>query len=65
VRIALGTMILVCWFAGRWIPYIGYLVPLLAAAFIFSGITGFCGMAIILGKAPWNQNREAESCRVG
>jgi rhodanese-related sulfurtransferase len=65
VRIALGVMILICWFGARWVPGIGYLVPLLAAGFIFSGITGFCGMAIILGKAPWNQNRDAESSRIG
>jgi rhodanese-related sulfurtransferase len=66
VRIALGTMILIAWLGAQWVHYsIGYLVPLLAAGFILSGVTGFCGMAIILGKAPWNQNKAAESCRIG
>jgi hypothetical protein len=43
---------------------IGYLIPAMAIALIVSGLTGFCGMALLLGKAPWNQNKDTGSCRV-
>jgi hypothetical protein len=36
----------------------------MAVALIVSGLTGFCGMALLLGKAPWNQNKDTGSCRV-
>jgi rhodanese-related sulfurtransferase len=64
VRIAIGGMIVLFWLLARLHPGFGYLLPLMAAALIISGITGFCGMAILLGKAPWNQSRDAEGCRI-
>lgn len=66
VRIALGIFILLLWVLARYVHYsIAYLIPLLGVAMILSGLTGFCGLAILLGKAPWNQNREAEASRIG
>ena len=65
VRIALGTFILLLWLLGRYVHYtFGYLILAMAVALIVSGLTGFCGMAILLGKAPWNQNKDTGSCRV-
>jgi rhodanese-related sulfurtransferase len=65
VRIAIGVMILAFWFGARWVHHsIAYLLPVMAVALIYSGVSGFCGMAILLGKAPWNQNRDAEACRI-
>jgi rhodanese-related sulfurtransferase len=65
VRIAIGTFILLLWLLARYVhPFFGYLILAMAAALIVSGITGFCGMAILLGKAPWNQNRDSDACRV-
>ena len=65
VRIAIGVMIVLFWLLARFVhPGFAYLLPLMAVALILSGLTGFCGMAILLGKAPWNQSCEADSCRV-
>ncbi len=65
VRIAIGVLILVFMLLARYVHYsIGYLIPAMAVALIVSGLTGFCGMAILLGKAPWNQNKDTGSCRV-
>jgi rhodanese-related sulfurtransferase len=65
VRIAIGVFILLLWVLARYVhPFFGYLILAMAGALIVSGITGFCGMAILLGKAPWNQNRSTDSCRV-
>ena len=65
IRIATGSLILLFWLLARYVhPGFTYLVLFMAAGLIFSGVSGFCGMAILLGKAPWNQNRDADSCRV-
>ena len=65
VRIAIGVLILLFMLLARYVHYtFGYLIPAMAVALIVSGLTGFCGMALLLGKAPWNQNRDTDSCRV-
>ena len=65
VRIATGALVLVFWLLARYAhPGFTWLVLFMAAGLIFSGISGFCGMASLLGKAPWNQSRDADSCRV-
>jgi len=65
VRIAIGVLILLFWLLGRYVHYtLAYLILAMAVALIISGVTGFCGMALLLGKAPWNQNKDADSCRV-
>lgn len=65
IRIAIGGLILLFWLLARYVHYtFGYLTLAMAAALIVSGLTGFCGMAVLLGKAPWNQNKDTDSCRV-
>ncbi len=65
VRITLGVLILTFWLLARYVhPGFTYLVLFMAAGLIFSGISGFCGMAMLLGKAPWNQNRDTDPCRI-
>ena len=65
VRIVLGTMILSFWLLERFVhPGFGWLVLFMAGGLIFSGMTGFCGTSILLGKAPWNRHPEADACRV-
>lgn len=59
-------MIIMFWLlAWKVHPGFGYLLPAMAAALIVSGLTGFCGMAILLEMAPWNQSRASDACRVG
>jgi rhodanese-related sulfurtransferase len=64
VRIAIGVLILMFMLLARYVHYSIYLIPAMAIALIVSGLTGFCGMALLLGKAPWNQNKDTGSCRV-
>ena len=64
VRIVIGAMIVLFWLLAHVHPSFGYLLPLMAVALIISGVTGFCGMAILLGKAPWNQSNDDATCRV-
>lgn len=56
VRIALGAITL----AGAVLaltvhPAFVWVCALMGASLIFSGVTDFCGMALILAKAPWNR----------
>ena len=65
VRIAIGVCLLLFLLLARYVhSAFGYLILAMAVALIVSGLTGFCGMAILLGKAPWNQNKDTGSCRV-
>src|SRR5208337_3917773 len=37
-----------------------YLAMLVGAGLTFAGVTNICGMAILLGKMPWNSERKAK-----
>jgi rhodanese-related sulfurtransferase len=39
-----------------------WLCAAMGAALIYSGVTDFCGMALILAKAPWNQGSTSSTC---
>lgn len=53
VRIAAGSLVLLGLFVPRLRP-ISYFV---GAGLVFAGITDYCGMALLLAKLPWNQDR--------
>jgi rhodanese-related sulfurtransferase len=56
VRIAIGLIVLVSsLLAAVFHPYWIALAAFMGAGLIFSGISGFCGLARILGRMPWNQ----------
>lgn len=58
VRIAAGaivlTGVLLAWFAH---PGFVWLSGFVGAGLMFAGITDWCGMGLLLAKAPWNQRR--------
>ncbi len=56
VRITIGLALLAITCAGFWIAHILFLlVGVLATILIISGITGWCGLALLLARAPWNK----------
>lgn len=56
VRIAIGFIVLSSAVLGALHhPYWIGLAAFMGAGLIFSGITDFCGLALILGRMPWNQ----------
>ncbi|HEY8749012.1 MAG TPA: rhodanese-like domain-containing protein [Tepidisphaeraceae bacterium] len=61
VRIAAGSLVLVgiilAWAVH---PAFMLLSGFVGAGLVFSGITDFCGMAILLGKMPWNRRGTSE-----
>lgn len=56
VQIAAGSLILAGVIAGYGISPGFFLLPaFVGAGLTFAGISGWCGMAILLGKMPWNR----------
>ena len=60
VRIGTGTLVLTGVLLG-WFVHRGFygLAGFVGAGLIFAGITDFCGLAIILGKMPWNTRQSS------
>lgn len=56
VRIAAGALVLTGFLLGWFIhPYFFILSGFVGAGLIFAGITDFCGMGLLIAKAPWNK----------
>ncbi len=56
VRLIAGLMVLVGTVLALTVsPFWMYLAMFVGAGLTFAGLTNVCGMALILGKLPWNQ----------
>ncbi len=40
---------------SSWVPGLIFLTWFVSAGLLFASVTGFCGMALLLAKAPWNK----------
>ncbi len=47
----LAGSVLAVWVDAKWV----YLPMFFGAGLIFAGLSGFCGLALILAKMPWNR----------
>lgn len=56
VLLAAGTLILIGFIGAHVIhESLRFIIPFVGAGLVFSGATGWCGMAILLSKMPWNK----------
>jgi rhodanese-related sulfurtransferase len=56
VRIVAGSFVLLGVILGYFVhPYFIGLSAFVGAGLVFAGITDWCGMGLLLAKAPWNQ----------
>lgn len=56
VRIAAGSLVLTGVLLSYFVhPYFIGLSAFVGAGLVFAGITDWCGMGLLLAKAPWNQ----------
>lgn len=56
VRIAAGMLVLSGVVLGTWVhPAFYGLSGLVGAGLIFAGVTDWCGMGLLLARAPWNK----------
>ena len=64
VRITAGFLVLIGVALGTWIhPRFYRLSAFVGAGLMFAGITDWCGMALLIARAPWNQRKT--SCKIG
>lgn len=64
VQIAAGALILLGTLLGVTVsPWLLAVPAFFGAGFIFAGLTGFCGLARLLLKMPWNRKSLAVSSR--
>lgn len=63
VRIAAGALVLTGVALG-WLVHPGFygLSAFVGAGLVFAGITDWCGMGLLLAKAPWNQVSDCTRC---
>lgn len=65
VRIAAGLMVLLGVALGTWVhPALYGIAAFVGAGLTFAGITDWCGMGMLLARAPWNQRNAPQSCSV-
>lgn len=56
VRIAAGALVLIGLALGTFVHPVLYILPaFIGAGLVFAGITDWCGMGLLLAKAPWNR----------
>jgi rhodanese-related sulfurtransferase len=65
VRITAGLLILLGVSLGAWVhPCLYGIAAFVGAGLTFAGITDWCGMGMLLSRAPWNQRKVPKSCSV-
>lgn len=65
VRIAAGSLVLLGVALSYVVhPYFVGLSAFVGAGLVFAGVTDTCGMAMLLGRMPWNQVTEPVACAV-
>ena len=57
VRIVAGSLVLLACALGTWVhPGFYGAAAVVGGGLVFAGITDWCGMAMLLAKAPWNKS---------
>lgn len=60
VRIAAGSLVVLGFLLARFVhPAFIYLSAFVGAGLVFAGVTDWCGMGLLLAKAPWNSRKPA------
>lgn len=62
VQIAVGSVSAVGAALALWVDPLFALIPLvMGGGLLFAGVTGFCGLALVLAKMPWNKTGGCKS----
>jgi len=57
VQIVAGSLALI----GGLIPNLRWIAIIVGAGLVFAGVSGTCGMALVLSKLPWNKPQPGQS----
>lgn len=64
VQITIGSFTLIGSLLGFFVSELFFIIPLfLGAGLIFAGTTGWCGLAMLLAKLPFNQKNSQNFCQ--
>jgi rhodanese-related sulfurtransferase len=64
VQLAIGSCVAAGTALGVFVsPWFLVVPAFMGAGLMFAGATGFCGLAILMAKLPWNAPRPASGCR--
>lgn len=62
IQLTVGTMVFIGVILGYFVNVYFLIIPLFfGAGLMFAGLSGTCGLAMLLAKMPWNQLRTADS----
>jgi hypothetical protein len=66
VQLVIGVFVLLGSLLGYFInPIFCFLPAFFGAGLVFAGLSGFCGLALLMAKMPWNQSvRVSSSCSI-
>ena len=56
VRMAAGGLVLLFILLGQKFPFFQILAGFIGAGLLYSGLSGTCGLAVLLHRMPWNRN---------
>ena len=65
IQIAAGLLILLGVVGSAFWHPMFLLTAFVGAGLVFAGITGFCGLGILLSKMPWNTRKGTACCTIG
>lgn len=58
VQLTIGFLILIGLAIGTWLTPLGYLISaIMGAGLIMAGLTGWCGLALLMKYLPWNKSK--------
>ena len=57
IQIGAGSLVLIGTIGGAFWPPLYWLSAFVGAGLVFAGVTGFCGLGILLSRMPWNRPR--------
>jgi len=62
-QLTIGIFVLIGSLLGFFVNHLFFILPaFFGAGLCFAGITGWCGLAILLSKMPWNKGGKANFC---
>lgn len=65
VQLIIGLSLFIFSLIGYFVnPKFIFLCTFFGAGLTFAALTGWCGLAIILAKMPWNKASKASSCKI-
>lgn len=62
-QLAIGIVVFITSLLGYFVDKLFFIIPtFFGAGLCFAGITGWCGLAILLSKMPWNKGKKINFC---